>query len=455
MGKLNPYGKYKDSRVPWLEHVPEHWKVLRLGSQFVERKQKVSDKDFAPLSVTKKGILPQLESAAKSNDGDNRKKVCSGDFVINSRSDRKGSSGVSPHTGSVSLINTVLTPISIEERYVHHIFRSNSFQEEFYRVGRGIVADLWSTKFADMRSIMIPVPPQDEQQQISRYLDWQTSKINKFIKNKKGLISLLREQKQNLINRAVTVGLNPNSTMKDSEVEWIGQIPKHWSVRKLKSLSKINSGQVDPKTEEFNEMILIAPNHIESKTGKLLFTESAYEQGAISAKCFVRKGQLLYSKIGPALRKATIAPYDCICSADMYGITFDQKTISNEFALISILSDYFSKYVADCTRGVAMPRINLEAFGAAWMTIPPLDEQAEIVKFIQDETSIIDQAIIKAERENEYIQEYRTRLVSDVVTGKVNVRSVEIPEFQSVDADLEVQDDEESEDELITETIAE
>lgn len=236
MRKLYSYDEYKDSGIPWLENVPEHWEVLRLGSQFIERKQKVSDKDFAPLSVTKKGILPQLDTAAKSNDGDNRKKVCSGDFVINSRSDRKGSSGVSPHTGSVSLINTVLTPISLNGRYVHNFFRSHAFQEEFYRVGRGIVADLWSTKYADMRTIIIPVPTQDEQQQISRYLDWQTSKINKFIKAKKKLITLLKEQKQNVINEAVIKGITPGVKMKNSGVEWLGEIPAHWEVSKNKAV---------------------------------------------------------------------------------------------------------------------------------------------------------------------------------------------------------------------------
>ena len=210
---MKAYPKYKDSGVPWLGNIPENWDVVRLGSMFDERKQKVSDKEFTPLSVTKKGILPQLENAAKSNDSENRKKVCRGDFAINSRSDRKGSSGVSPYTGSVSLINTVLTPLVLYGRYVHNFFRSHVFREEFYRVGRGIVADLWSTKYSDMRTIMISIPPKEEQQQIARYLDWQTAKINKFIKARKKLIALLKEQKQNIINEAVTKGINPNQAL--------------------------------------------------------------------------------------------------------------------------------------------------------------------------------------------------------------------------------------------------
>ncbi len=155
---MKAYPEYKDSGVPWLGKVPKHWEIKRLGSKFIERREKVSDKDYPPLSVTKNGILPQLANAAKTNDGDNRKRVCLGDFVINSRSDRKGSSGLSNLDGSVSLINTVLKPRDFEQRYVHCLLKSYPFQEEFYRVGRGIVADLWSTQYSEMSTIMIPVP---------------------------------------------------------------------------------------------------------------------------------------------------------------------------------------------------------------------------------------------------------------------------------------------------------
>jgi len=124
------YPTYKDSGVDWLGEIPEHWSLTRLGSYFEERKTKVSDKDFAPLSVTKQGILPQLDSAAKTNDGDNRKLVKKGDFVINSRSDRKGSSGIANEDGSVSLINIVMKPKSIYPSFCNYLLKSNAFVEE-------------------------------------------------------------------------------------------------------------------------------------------------------------------------------------------------------------------------------------------------------------------------------------------------------------------------------------
>ncbi len=440
MKKLNSYEKYKDSGAPWLEHVPKHWEVLRLGSQFVERKQKVSDKDFAPLSVTKKGILPQLDTAAKSNDGDNRKKVCSGDFVINSRSDRKGSSGVSPHTGSVSLINTVLSSISLDRRYVHNFFRSHSFQEEFYRVGRGIVADLWSTKYADMRTIMIPVPTEDEQQQISRYLDWQTSKVDKFIKAKKKLIALLKEQKQNVINEAVTKGINPDVEMKDSGIEWLGEIPTHWEVLPLRWHLKIASG--------------------EFRAGDLIRMEKSKEY---AYPVIGGNGVLGYTNSSNSNPNTIVIGRVGALCGNVHLIDESAWITDNALRLSKIRrfrKDYFALQLRTMnlnklSKANAQPLITGGVVKAQKAVCPPEGEQEKIVAHIEKETALIDKTIARTEREIELIQEYRTRLVSDVVTGKVDVRSVEIPEFEPVEADMEIQDDEESEGELITEGIEE
>jgi type I restriction enzyme S subunit len=129
-----PYPEYKDSGVEWIGEMPSHWDQRRLGNYLAERREKVSDKEFPPLSVTKNGIVPQLDNAAKTDDGDNRKKVCAGDFVINGRSDRKGSSGLSSLEGSVSLINIVLRPHAVVEmRFIGWLLKSAPFQEEFYR----------------------------------------------------------------------------------------------------------------------------------------------------------------------------------------------------------------------------------------------------------------------------------------------------------------------------------
>ena len=204
----NPNTKRKQSGVNWLGEIPEHWEVSKLRKHFIPRIQKVSDKDFAPLSVTKDGILPQLDTACKTDNGENRKLVRKGDYVVNSRSDRKGSGGISPFDGSVSLINIVIYPIDGEQEYYHYLFRCNNFVEEFYRNGRGIVADLWTTRYQEMKNIEIPIPPLSEQRAIVSYIEAQTANINKLIDAYQQQVERIKEYKQRLISDAVTGKIN-------------------------------------------------------------------------------------------------------------------------------------------------------------------------------------------------------------------------------------------------------
>lgn len=202
---LNPSAPMKDSGIPWVGKTPEYWKVGRIGGLYELRNQKVSDKDFMPLSVTMKGILPQLETAAKTNDGDNRKLVRMGDFAINSRSDRRGSCGISDYDGSVSLINTILKPRNrMNAKYYNWLFHTPMFADEFYKWGHGIVDDLWTTNWSEMKRISIPLPPLDEQQEIADYLDNKCAEIEQTIADKKTQIETLDGYKKSLIYEYVT-----------------------------------------------------------------------------------------------------------------------------------------------------------------------------------------------------------------------------------------------------------
>ena len=202
---LNPHVKMKATNIPWLKEIPEHWDMSKISSHFRQRNEKVSDKDYPALSVSKQGVTPQLDNVALSNaEGTSRKLVKVGDYAVNSRSDRKGSCGVSKYEGSVSLITIVLEPFNINGEYVHYLFRSNPWVEEFYRNGRGIVADLWTTNYQMMKSMYMPVPPIEEQKQIVSYLDDKCSKIDKLIANITKEIERIKEYKQRLISDVVT-----------------------------------------------------------------------------------------------------------------------------------------------------------------------------------------------------------------------------------------------------------
>ena len=225
----------KDSGISWVGEIPKEWEIGRIGGLYELRNQKVSDKDFIPLSVTMKGILPQLETAAKTNDGDNRKLVRKGDFAINSRSDRRGSCGISDYDGSVSLINTILKPRNqMNARYYNWLFHTPLFADEFYKWGHGIVDDLWTTNWGEMKKISIPAPSLNEQQRIAEFLDRECGKIDGLKADIQAQIDTLEQYKRSIITEAVTHGLNPSAPMKDSGAGWMPLIPLHWKADKLK-----------------------------------------------------------------------------------------------------------------------------------------------------------------------------------------------------------------------------
>ena len=203
---LHPNPELVASKIDWIGDIPAHWSLRRLGTLFRVRNERVSASSFEPLSVTKNGILPQLEHVAKTDYTDNRKLVRAGDFVINSRSDRRGSCGISPQDGSVSLINTVLASRDLSEvsPYFGWLLHSEAFSDEFYRWGHGIVADLWTTNWDDMRRIVVPLPPAEEQDEINDFLKSRTENLDSTIRAKHRQLELLDSYKQSLIYESVT-----------------------------------------------------------------------------------------------------------------------------------------------------------------------------------------------------------------------------------------------------------
>ncbi len=194
-----------DRTIAWGRNSPSSWMRAPLATFFDERSEYVSDRDFAPLSVTKDGVVPQLSTVAKTDNNDHRKLVRAGDFAINSRSDRKGSAGVSPLDGSVSVVYTVLTPrANLDARFAHYLLRSTPFQEEYYRWGSGIVADLWSTRYSSMKRIPIAAPPLAEQREIAAHVEAETFRIDTLIAKAEEHIALARERRAALVTAAVT-----------------------------------------------------------------------------------------------------------------------------------------------------------------------------------------------------------------------------------------------------------
>ena len=202
---LNDNVLMRASGIEWVGKIPDGWQIGRIGGLYRHRNEKVNDFDYQPLSVTKKGILPQLKTAAKTNDHDNRKLVNAGDFVINSRSDRRGSCGISGYRGSVSLINTVLEPRELmSSTYYEYLFHTSEFADEFYKCGHGIVDDLWTTRWQDMKSMKVPYPPLDTQEVIADYLDKRCAAIDSIIDARTKQLERLEDYRKALIYAYVT-----------------------------------------------------------------------------------------------------------------------------------------------------------------------------------------------------------------------------------------------------------
>lgn len=417
------YDSYKSSGIEWIGDVPSHWDILKIGQVFKERKEKVSDKDFAPLSVTKNGIVPQLESAAKSNAGDDRKKVVQGDFVINSRSDRKGSSGVSPLDGSVSLISIILEPKNLYGDYIHNLFRSYDFTEEFYKNGQGIVADLWSTKYSLMKSIYIPIPPKDEQKAIADFLDKKLESINSYILKQKELIELLKEKKSSLINRAVTRGLDNSVKYKQSGVEWIGEMPKHWEAVKIKRMCSVKRGASprpidDPRYfDENGEYSWVRIADV-TKSEKYLYKTAQKMSREGSLKSVKIEPNKIFLSIAGSVGKPIISKIKC-CIHDGF-VWFDrlEKNIDINFLYYIFLNGEAYKGL-----GKLGTQLNLNTDTVGMISIPmmKIEEQKQIVNYIEKESKKIDDVISNIEEELKLLDEYKQSIISSAVTGKIKV----------------------------------
>jgi len=441
---LKPYEKYKETPALWLNSIPDHWESHKIRELFVERSEKVSDKDYSPLSVSKAGVVPQISTVAKTNNGDNRKLVRIGDFVINSRSDRRGSSGISNYDGSVSLINIVLKPRSfLNGRYMHYLLKSHYFIEEFYRNGRGIVADLWTTRYTEMKSIYLPVPNIEEQDQIVRFLDWKLGKINKLIRAKKKQIALLDEQRKATIDKAIMYGINPQASRKESGIIWLGKIPSQWSVMKLKRVCRINASiSSQLKKYSLEDFLVFLPMENISSDGKIDCSEKRKLKDIKNGFSSFAKNDVVVAKITPCFENGKGACLDNLETDIGFGTTelivlrANEKILPRYLYMITQLRQFRMQGAEVMTGSAGQKRVPSDFISNFALGIPSKAEQYEILNYLDNCLAKIDKMYMALNDEIKLLYEYRTCLISDVVTGKVDVRGIEIPEYEAVPDDV-------------------
>ena len=432
----------KHSGISWIGEIPADWELSKIGSLYDERSQKVSDQDYMPLSVTKQGIVPQLESTAKTDHGDSRKLIRKGDFVINSRSDRRGSCGISQYDGACSLINTVLRPRrEMSNVYFSFVFRSDLFADEFYRWGNGIVDDLWSTKWSSMKRIYIPFPPLDVQRQIATYLDAKCAKIDAVIAKQQQVIEKLKAYKLSVITEAVTKGLNPDVPMKDSGIAWIGTVPSAWRIGQLKYFATVRSGitlgKKYPKDAELIEAPYLRVANVQGEFVDLTDVARIQVLPVEAEKYQLHRGELLMTEGGDrdklgrgCVWNGEIEP--CLHQNHVYAVTTDPQHLSVHFldymTTSAVARNYFD-YTAKKTTNLAST--NATTILQFRFPLPPVEEQLAIVQHLNQICQRLDNVIAQHSAIIDKLTEYKKSLVYEVVTGKREI-DTDLPKATTV-----------------------
>ena len=412
--------KMRDSGIEWVGAIPQDWQLSKIGSLYTQRNEKVSDKDYQPLSVTMQGILPQLATAAKTDDGDNRKLVRVGDFAINSRSDRRGSCGISPLDGSVSLINIILTPrTAMHPGYYNWLFHTTLFADEFYKWGHGIVADLWTTRWQEMKSITVPVPEYAEQERIAAFLDAECAEIDAVLEKTRASIEEYKKLKQAVITQAVTKGIRGDRPMKNSGSVWFEEIPCSWVMKRIKYLFHIKK---DIAGKEGYTVLSITqrgiqPKDLSKNEGQIAANYSQYQ--------LLAPGDFAMNHMDLLTGWVDISKYSGVTSPDYRVFVLDDaEKNDSSYYLYLMRMCYFNRIFYGLGQGVSgMGRWRLQAdkFLNFPVVVPPVDEQKEIVSYLNEKCKQLDTLIRNKQQYLTEIENYKKSLIYEYVTGKKEV----------------------------------
>ena len=438
---LPKYPTYKPSGVEWLREIPEHWEALALGA-IIELKSDKNHPDYEVLSVYREYGVIKKDSRddnhnATSLDTSNYKGVEPGDLVVNKMKAWQGSMGISAHKGIVSpaYITCKVNAQKIHPEYLHQLLRCNLYIGEYNRLSYGVRVGQWDMHYEDFKHITTTIPPISEQVSIANFLSQKNALIEQAIGIKEKQIELLKERRQILIHKAVTKGIGSlsgaettNVKMKDSGVEWIGEIPEHWEVVKLKFVSDfINDGTHGsyPRVEDGYRLLSVR-NMIDDK---FVFREddsrvSEKHFKEISSKFQILKGDVQLAIVGATLGKVAIVDeYDelFVTQRSVCTIRIKKNLYSNRFLFYFIKSPSFQSYLWLNAGFSAQPGVYLGTIQNCSLTFPPLNEQEYIIEFLNGANLKYENSISLKQQEIERLKEYKAVLINGAVTGKIKV----------------------------------
>lgn len=448
--------------MPWLGEVPEHWEITKLR-QMLERVTKRNRTDLPLLSVVReKGVILRDTSSSEENhnfipdDLSNYKVVSGGQFAMNKMKAWQGSYGVSEYQGIVSPAYFVFDLRGVEGRFFHTAIRSQAYVPSFAKASDGVRIGQWDLSESRMREILLAVPSCPEQAAIVRFLDHADRRIRRYVRAKQKLIRLLEEQKQAIIHRAVTRGLDPNVRLKPSGVEWLGDVPEHWTVTRLKFVATeiVDCLHATPVYSDDGEYPAIRTADV--RPGELLLKsarrvdEEHYRRW--TARMVPSFGDILYTREGERFGIAALVPTDVrLCISQRMMAFRIHERVSSAYIMWQINCRHVYAQAAADVIGAAAPHVNVDRIKNLWLILPPRSEQDKIVALVERACIQPNAAIERARAEIALLREYRTRLIVDVVTGKLDVREAaaklphETSEPESLDeAETPMENDEET-----------
>jgi len=430
---LKPYPKMKDSGVPWLGKLPAGWEVRKLRG-ILRRVTKRNRPDLPLLSVVReRGVVRRNATPEDENhnyipdDLSNYKVVLPGQFAMNKMKAWQGSYGVSQYEGIVSPAYFVFDLAGVEGRFFHVAIRSHAYVPSFAQASDGVRIGQWDLAEPRMREIPFAIPPLPEQAAIVRFLDHADRRIRRYIRAKQKLIKLLEEQKQAIIHRAVTRGLDPNVRLKPSGVEWLGDVPEHWEVRKLRQCGSIYGGLTPSMADRSlwdGDVPWVTPKDMKRFTIAGASMKVAARALETTSLRLIPSGSVLLVVRGMILaRRVPIAR------------TVEPVTINQDMKAIVPATGVDAGYLAyrmDAAQTAFVPMIDEAGHGTKrfpterWkdlsLAMPPVEEQRQIARHLDQATAQVVRALNSAQHEIDLLREYRTRLIADVVTGKLDVR---------------------------------
>lgn len=426
------YNKYKDSGVEWISEIPNDWRIEKIRA-VTELKSEKKNPRLQVLSVYRDYGVIQKDSRddnhnVTSQDTSTYKVVKPGDLVVNKMKAWQGSMGVSEFEGIVSpaYITCKLKTEKIYPKYLHYLLRSHIYIGVYNALSYGVRVGQWDMHYEDFKKIPICLPDKETMIKIVEFLDNKLAEIDEAISKKVKLIELLKEQKAILINRAVTRGLDPDVKLKDSGVEWIGKIPEHWEIKKIKYVALISpSRRLDnrKKTEEF---VTFLPMEKITEDGNYDLSSKAICKDVFDGFTYFAKGDVAIAKITPCFENGKGAVINELDSDFGFGTTelhvFRPKKITGDYLYYYLNRKEFLLHGEKFMIGTAgQKRIPIDFISNYFIPLPPFQEQIEICSFISAKKKEYILLIEKTLDEIRKMKEYKSILISNVVTGKIKV----------------------------------